>query len=156
MSAIGKISGQCPSSRATGRDSGFTLFEMMVALAILALISGIGFPRLQLLMARQTMTEARGAVALAVVRARSAAVRRDLPARVTLSDRGDAFMISGLGATPLPPTPLPRGAEIDWPRAGLVIFGDGSSNGATGSVRAGSSTSGFSIDPAAARLTFAS
>lgn len=144
MSATGK-------RRAAGQEAGFTLFEMMVAVAILALISGIAFPRLQIVLGRQTLAEARGAVALAVARARSEAVRRDWPTRVTLSDQGDALIISRIAATP-----LPAGATVEWPRDGLVIYGDGSSNGASGSLRAGAATSRFAIDPATARLEFSS
>ncbi len=138
MSAIGKRG-----------QAGFTLFEVMVAVAILALISGIAFAQLQNLIGRQTLTVARGAVALAVARARSEAIRRDLPTRVTLAD--DALLVSRIAATP-----LPEGAIVEWPREGVVMFGDGSSSGASGSVRAGASASRFTIDPATARLEFSS
>jgi len=145
MSATGK---PCPACL---HDSGFTLLEMMVTVAILALISGIAFPRLQILLARQTMTEARGAVAMAVARARGEAVRRDAPTRLTLASQGNALVMSGLATTP-----LPAGARLEWPRDGLLIYGDGSANGASGILRAGASASRFSIDPATARLEFAS
>lgn len=140
---------------AIGEDAGFTLLEMMVTIAILALISGIGFPALQNLMARQTLTQARGAVALAVARARSQAVRRDAPMRVTLADRGPnegrALVISGAA-----PEPLPAGTVLEWPRGGVTIFGDGSSSGASGTLRAGALATRFAIDPATARLEFGS
>lgn len=150
MSATGNRGAALPV-RGCRREAGFTLFEVMVAVAILALISGIAFPMLQNLIGRQTLTEARGAVALAVARARSEAIRRDLPTRVTLSDQGDTLVISQIAATP-----LPAGAAVEWPQGGVVIFGDGSSNGARGSVRAGASSSRFAIDPATARLEFSS
>lgn len=157
MSATGRIFRKCLSLpailrallRSNRHETGFTLFEMMVTLAILALISGIAFPRLQNLQARQIMTEARGAVALAVARAHAYAVRRDTATRVTLSQTGDQLVISGIAATP-----LPAGALVEWPREGLLIFGDGSSNGVKGFVRAGTSSSVFSIAPATAQIEF--
>jgi prepilin-type N-terminal cleavage/methylation domain-containing protein len=151
MSATGKCPSRHEGLRAPAQDSGFTLLEMMVAVAILALITGIAYPRLQVLIARQTLAQACGVVALAVAKARGEAVGRDLPTQVILAEQGDALLISRNAAIP-----LPAGAIIEWPRRGVMMFGDGSSSGASGIVRAGATTRRFVIDPATARLQFGS
>jgi|GEM_PF-1409785 len=131
---------------------GFTLIETMVALAILALIAGIGWPALQRVIARRSMDEARSTIALALARARGAAVTRDAPVSVSLDPATGARLVLSAGLYPMP---LPQGVTIEWPRGGVVVYGDGSTPGATGIVRAGTTITRYTIDPATARTRFA-
>lgn len=135
---------------------GFTLLEMMVALAIMALASGIGFPAFKQLLARRAMDAARNTVALALARAHSLAVTRDQPVSINLANGGGAAPAQLVFSGGIMPMPLPDGAAAEWPDGGIVIFGDGSTSGATGVIHAGVATSRFTIDPATAQTRFAS
>jgi hypothetical protein len=88
-----------------------------------------------------------------MARARSSAVAGDQPVRLTLVNRtvgGSEFELSG----GLAAEALPKGAVVDWPRDGLVIFGDGSTSAATGAIRTGKAISQFTVEPGTARISF--
>lgn len=136
-----------PSRR---NERGFTLLELMVAVAILALITGIAFPQLQQLLGRTEMVTARSALGLAVARARSAAITSDGPVNVSL-DNGRIVFTGGLVAMQ-----LPQDVQIEWPQTGVVIYGDGSAQSVDGVIRTRNSTSRFTIDADTARISFAS
>ena len=155
MSAAGKASDRCgpfPNSGPAPGTRGFTLLEMMVTVAIMALITGIGWPMLERLMARGPMDAARGTVALALAQARSAAVAGDRPVTIARADNDGRALVFSAGLSPLP---LPDGATIEWPDGGITVYGDGSTRAVTGMIHAGAATSRFAIDPATARISFA-
>jgi prepilin-type N-terminal cleavage/methylation domain-containing protein len=139
---------------------GFTLLEMMVALAIMALATGIGFPVFRQLLERRTMDAARSTVALAMARARNLAVTRDEPVSVTLAEGSatqPAQLVFAGAVTPAPPAmPLPAGSAIEWPEGGILVGGDGSTPGAVGAIHAGAATVRFTVDPATAQARFES
>lgn len=152
MSAIGKVRPTWLTPHiATRRSAGFTLLEMLVTLAIMALLAGIGFPALQYQLARQSLAEARLAVAMATAQARADAIARDIPTRLTLSE-DRATLISSTGR---PGVALPGGTTLDWPRGGLIFFGDGSATAGAGAIMVGPTTGlRFAIEPDHARIDF--
>jgi prepilin-type N-terminal cleavage/methylation domain-containing protein len=141
MSATGKIA---------VHEAGQTLIELLVALAIMALVVGIAAPVLTRLLARQTMVEAQGSLAIAVAEARADAVARGGEVRLALAPAGDRLMTSA----GRPDRALPTGASLDWPRDGVMFFGDGTARGWDGAIHAGNATRRFHLDPARARLEF--
>jgi prepilin-type N-terminal cleavage/methylation domain-containing protein len=140
MSATGN-----PALRRAPRqvDAGFTLFELLVAVAIMSLAAGIVFPELYRVNARRTIDQASRAVSLAIVSARVEAQTRGHA--VSLGPDGsapDALLANGRIVAQ-----LPAGARVDWPASKPVYFPDGSARGDVLSISAGAATR--KVDPVA-------
>lgn len=102
---------------------GFTLIEMLVVLAVLALVSGILYPALDKALRRQAFVSACADVDALLRRARAEAMRRGSPIRIAAaSDR------RGL-VSPAGEARLPAGAGLAMPLRGLAFFPDGSALG---------------------------
>jgi prepilin-type N-terminal cleavage/methylation domain-containing protein len=142
MSATGN------QGRGSLRDAGFTLFELLVALAITALLTGIAFPALQHQLARSAQIEARMTVKLALTQAHADAIAQDKPIRVSFSparrmlqsSSGRPFMI------------LPPQTSLEWPQEGFVFYADGTANGGTGAIQTASQSRRFYVDTATSRI----
>ncbi|WP_010323306.1 GspH/FimT family pseudopilin [Marinobacterium stanieri] len=74
------------------KNTGFSLVEVMVAVAILAIVLGIGIPGFQSMFENSRVNRANDAFAAAVQLARSEAITRELPAngRIRLCERNAA------------------------------------------------------------------
>ena len=131
-------------------ERGFTLFEVLVALAIMALLSCIAFPALQRRMERSRQAEVRGALALAAAHARADALARAAPMRLSLS-RENELVESGSARAPVVLAP---GVQIDWPENDMLFYADGTANGASGQI-IGMPGGAFTLDAANGRLEFA-
>jgi prepilin-type N-terminal cleavage/methylation domain-containing protein len=130
------------------REAGFTLFEALVALAIMGLAAGIAFPALTSFHERRTVTEARTALLLALAEARATAHHNDLPAFLVVSGNGRALRLTqgGFSAT------LPQGAQVALPASGCGFMPDGGSNGCTISLTAGRFADRFTLDPTTSQV----
>lgn len=95
--------------RVPNRAQGFTLMELMVTLAVLAVILGLAVPSFATLVRRNRLVAAANELVAAAQLARIEAVRRNRP--VTLCPSTDGVLCGG----------------NDWRR--LIVFADGNRNG---------------------------
>jgi general secretion pathway protein H len=98
---------------AGGPAAGFSLVEMLVVLAVLALAVGLGGPTLGRLLPGQRLDAAAEAVAAEVALLRAEAVRTGQTARLLYDPATSAFLSSRRGARPLAMAPLR--VDIDIP-----------------------------------------
>lgn len=124
-------------------EAGFTLFELLVAVAIMSLAAGIAFPELYRVNTRRALDHAARAVAFAIVTARAEALTRGHIVLLA-PDAGapDALLANGRIVAK-----LPAGARVDWPAQKPVYYPDGSARGDVLAIRAGNATR--TVDPVA-------
>lgn len=113
-------------------DAGFTLFELLVAVAIMSLVAGIAFPALQRVNARRTLDNAQRALAIAVVTARAEALTRGHVVALG-PDAGAPDRVLANGKVV---ARLPSGASANWPAQRPVFYPDGSARGGMLSITA--------------------
>ena len=135
-------------NRQGGASAGFTLFEVLVAVAIMALIAGIAFPALQQVLSRAAIGEAQDAVLLALTQARAEARAKDIVVALALTSdhRG---LDPGNGR---PVTELPDNVDLDLPSHGFAFYPDGSAQGGVALITSGSSSRRIGVDPNTGRI----
>jgi prepilin-type N-terminal cleavage/methylation domain-containing protein len=131
---------------ATG-DAGFTLLEMLVVLAITALIAGIGFPRMQGQIAAQEWRTGVASVAALLRTARAQALRSGAVTTVSVAPDGHRLHLGDAE-----PVVLPASVVVKSPRP-LAFFGDGSSRGGEIAVRGAGRSVRIRVAPATGLLT---
>ncbi|WP_421848924.1 pilus assembly FimT family protein [Novosphingobium sp.] len=124
-------------------DAGFTLFELLVAVAIMSLAAGIAFPELYRVNTRRTLDHAARAVAVAIVSARVEALTRGHVVQLG----PDASATDVLLANGQIVARLPAGARVDWPARKPAYYPDGSARGDALAISAGTATR--TVDPIA-------
>jgi hypothetical protein len=135
MSAIGDAPGGHPTA-------GFTLLEMLVAMAIMALVAGIGFPVLQRRLAERPLDTAAHDLAQAVAKARADALASGAPVRLSASNSDPAIVLAGGRQI----ARLPVGVTLDWPATPIGFYPDGSVVGGTLVLHAGQVTRTIAVD----------
>lgn len=120
------------ASRRHDRQSGTTLVEALVVVAITALVSLIGFPRLQQGLTRLAQRQTVSAVAERLREARAAALRGDRPVAFRVAANGRAYGWTG-GAR----WAVPSGIAVGPGGGSIAFFADGSSNGGAVWILAG-------------------
>lgn len=95
----------------TARSAGFTLLELMITVAVLAIGVGIGIPSFQDMMRRNRLATQTNTFVGAFALARSEAVKRGV--RVTLCPASDAVNQNACSNSD------------DWAENGMIIFTDG-------------------------------
>lgn len=116
-------------------EQGFTLLEMLVTLAIMALVAGIGFPVLSGAIAARALGDGAGdaVAALGAARARARA--------------------QGVAATVLPgAVAMPPAVAVDWPAHGITFWPDGSASGGAVVVRDARGARRIVVDPGTGRI----
>lgn len=71
-----------------GADKGFTIVELMIAIAVLGLLLGLGIPSFQSTIQNNRMTSSINELVTSLNQARSEAVKQNLPVRICASDDG--------------------------------------------------------------------
>lgn len=141
MSATGDAADAAADAIAND-NAGFTLLEMLVVLAIAALVAGIGFPRLQAQVAAQEWRTGVAAVTTLLRAARAQAIRGGQVATVSVAGDGRSLRITD-GAT----LALPASLAVTLARP-LTFYADGSASGGTIIVAGARRSATLAVAPA--------
>ena len=114
MSAIG-----------SAQQNGFTLIEALVVVAIVALISGIGFPSLRSAVRAQEFASGQSNVTLALKETRAAAISGGRPAHFSVVRSGTMVNVDGADRAPL----AEANRLVSLQNRSIIFFSDGTSNG---------------------------
>lgn len=127
---------------AAGRPSGFTLVEMLVVLAVTALIAGLSFPAIERSLRGQAFESAADATELGLRQARADAIRSGRATRFALG--ADRRSIVREGGAPIA---LPAAIGIALPTQGITFFGDGTATGGTVALTGSGRERRLAVDP---------
>jgi general secretion pathway protein H len=131
---------------AAGKDpaqAGFTLLEMLVTLAVAALIAGIGYPSVARVIDRQEFVRALADTKFALRQAKAQAIQGDLRTPVRLNQRRQ-LMASDVAISP----PMPASVTLILKEPKPVFFADGTAQAAEIVLRSRRYTAKLSVDRA--------
>lgn len=132
---------------------GFTLVEMLAVLAVIGLIAGLGFPRMQAALRQHELRLTVSSIGGALRQARAEALRSQSAAQFHLGADGRHYGIAAQAINQGHDTAVPASITVSAPPGGIRFFGDGSSSG--GRVVAASGSRRVQFDIAAETGLFA-
>jgi prepilin-type N-terminal cleavage/methylation domain-containing protein len=127
---------------------GFTLIEMLVVLAVSALISALVFPALDRALDHQRFRGEVHAFAASLNNSRALAIREGANARFVLNTGRREFGVVGQ-----PQDKMAEGINISGSPTSLIFFGDGSSVGGSYVVTAKSRSVSLQVDAATGKIS---
>lgn len=133
-----------------GAESGTTLIETLVVVAITTLVALIALPQMRQGLLTLSQRQAVAVVAARLRLARAQALREDAPVVFAAAPDGAAYGVVGGVATPTPPgvtVSIPRDQAA--PSGRILFFGDGSASGGAVAVSAGRRTVRVVVNPGA-------
>ena len=107
------------------RSRGFTLIELMVVVAIIAITAGLAAPNFRIMVANYRVRSGAEAIINGLNQARAEAVRRNTPVNFTLSGTGSGWTVNQVATA----TVLRR--RSDGESAGVTAVSSNSSNSVT-------------------------
>ncbi len=105
-------------------EHGFTLIEVLVVVAVSALVAGIGFPRVEQSLSLWRMQSSIVAVQATLEDARAGALRTGAASRISFDGDGGEIIASGSRPTRLQPS-----VRLGAHSGPITFYGDGSSSG---------------------------
>lgn len=132
-----------------GADSGFTLLEMLVVLAIAGLIAGLIYPQVATASFALRQRLAREHVASGVEAARAMALRSGAPVALAATDDGTGLLVAGARRIALDPTGQLR---VTLRPQSIVFYPDGSTTGGELVLGTGSGAARFAVSATGGRL----
>lgn len=133
------ISASAPTDR---EPNGFTLLEILVVLAIMAMITGLAFPRVDRMLDSARFDSARSIAMAAVRGARAEAIRTD--AMVLVEASGDAHSLLGNGRVI---ATMPTAVRVDAGPEQARFYGDGSATAGSFRLIAGARRAELDVLP---------
>ncbi len=112
------------------RPRGFSLIELMVVVAIAAIVAGVGVPSFTSFIAGQRVKTAAGDFAMAAVHARSEAIKRNADVSVTAASSGaggwkDGWTVAVAGGTQLSTQSAYSGLTFSGPASAITYKSTG-------------------------------
>ncbi len=127
---------------------GFTLIEMLVVLAVSALISALVFPAVERALDQQRFRSEVHSLAASLNNGRALAIREGANARFVLNPGRREFGVLGQ-----PQNKMEEGIDISGSPTSLIFFGDGSSVGGSYVVTTKSRSVSLQVDAATGKIS---